>query len=259
MTTTEAEPLHLVTVVHERDEAGEVVASTLTFQCLGTVDSDCHLYPDDEVESFSEVPREQWTKHGDCWLKQWFDLGPDGCPYIDEDGVIEDLDSVPAGSGPIDYDWDGCVSWHWVDGPASDTEAPSVTAGEASGLKILVVPWEALPEWLDAHPGALVEVCALHGGRPRAQAAVLQLLDSRQTACAAGELGRSGSSWVQWPNGAQVQAAPLGRYQTHPGWILDALVIVDGTIDDLSDVDWQALVPAFLTSAIAQAEGTARG
>lgn len=146
-----------------------------------------------------------------------------------------------------------------VYGPASDTDAPSAPAGEVSGPKILVVPLEALPEWLDAHPGALVEVCALHGGYRRAGGAVVQLLNARQTAHIEGELGRSGSSWVRWPNGAEVRAASLGRYQTHRGWILDALVIVDGTIDDLSDADWQALVPAFLTSAIAQTEGTARG
>lgn len=125
MTTPQLEPLHFVTVVHERDAAGEVTSSELRFECRGTIDSECHLYADD-VANFGLVPREQWTRHEDCWLKDWFDVGTEVAPYLDPDGdgePISDLASIPEGFGPIEFEYDDAIFWSWVDGPNEMSEA----------------------------------------------------------------------------------------------------------------------------------------
>jgi hypothetical protein len=116
------EHVHFVTVTHERDEDGEITYSTLTFECRGTIDSPCHLYPDD-AENFGEVPREQWIRHEECWLKDWFDAGYDVTPYDPDDGLMYDLVNVPAGSGAIEYEYDECILWSWIDGPTAAPQA----------------------------------------------------------------------------------------------------------------------------------------
>ncbi|HUX70455.1 MAG TPA: hypothetical protein VMV41_08095 [Cellulomonadaceae bacterium] len=127
------EDLHFVTVTHERDEDGDVIDSTLTFECRGTIDSPCHLYPDD-VESFSEVERDRWTKHENCWLKEWFEVGEDATPYTPGDGLGYDLRNIPDGSGAIDYKYDECILWSWIDGPtdAPQAETLNLTADAVS-------------------------------------------------------------------------------------------------------------------------------
>ena len=112
------EHLHFVTVTHQRDEDGGVTDSTLTFECRGTIDSPCHLYPDN-VESFSELPRDQWTKHDDCWLKEWFEVGFEATPYRSRGETEFYLRDVPEGSGPIEYEYDEGIFWSWTDGPTS--------------------------------------------------------------------------------------------------------------------------------------------
>lgn len=109
------EQLHFVSVRHEHtDFGGTIATSELIFECRGTIDSPCHLYPED-AESFEAVPREQWTKNEDCWLKTWFDLGYGATMYIDDGGeLVESLGLVPAGSGPIEYEYDDGLCWTWV-------------------------------------------------------------------------------------------------------------------------------------------------
>jgi hypothetical protein len=137
--STEPEPVHFVTVEHERDKYGDVVATTMRFECRGTIDSPCHLYPDD-VESFSEVPEEQWTKHQDCWIRDWFDTGDeDVTPYWPGDGLNYGLHNIPDGSGPIDYEYDECILWHWVDAPMSTPQVEQLDiAAEATSDRLAV-------------------------------------------------------------------------------------------------------------------------
>lgn len=104
--------LHFVTVTHQCDEDGDVTDSILAFECRGTIDSPCHLYPDN-VESFSELPRDQWTKHNDCWLKDWFEAGYEATPYHPGVEAECDLRNVPEGSGPIEFEYDEGIYWSW--------------------------------------------------------------------------------------------------------------------------------------------------
>ena len=128
-----AEHLHFVAVTHERDEDGDVSDSTLTFECRGTIDSPCHLYPDD-VESFSEVDVDQWTKHENCWLKEWFEAGYEATPYRPGDEMEYDLHNVPEGSGAIEYEYDEGIYWSWIDGPtAAPTAAPQIEQLDLTG------------------------------------------------------------------------------------------------------------------------------
>lgn len=122
--TTQPEPktpVHFVTVEHEHDDDGDVVSSTLTFECRADADAPCHIYPacyceqwDDEHDKVH--PRVQ---HDECWLKGWFDAGYDATPYSppDDDGegsYDSFLSSVPAGSGPIEHEYDEGIYWWWT-------------------------------------------------------------------------------------------------------------------------------------------------
>lgn len=112
-------PVHYVTVEHEHDDAGDVVSSTLTFECRADADAPCHVYPACDCEGWNDEhdrvhPRVQ---HDECWLKSWFDAGYEATPYSPpgaDDSYLDLLSSVPAGSGPIEHEYDEGIYWWWT-------------------------------------------------------------------------------------------------------------------------------------------------
>lgn len=125
--------VHYVTVEHELDSEGDVISSTLTFECRGTPAAPCHHYPACDCEYWSTECEQQHARvqQDECWLKSWFDVGVDVTPYEPAAGISAyDLSDVPAGSGPIDYDFEyDYVAWRWV-APASDPQQPGLFSAE---------------------------------------------------------------------------------------------------------------------------------
>ncbi|NTW41827.1 MAG: hypothetical protein HGA44_18430 [Cellulomonadaceae bacterium] len=128
---------HFVTVEHDVDDHGETRSSTLTFECKATQADPCRNYPacdcdywDDEHNKLHPaVPQPE------CWLKTWFDVGYDATPYdADPEGeYVDSLHDVPAGSGPITYDYDEGIYWHWVNGPDDPTAPPQTEQLDLDG------------------------------------------------------------------------------------------------------------------------------
>lgn len=110
--------LHYVTVKHERDEHGEVTASTLTFECRGDRTSACHNYPSCDCEIWRIDPDTGAHPHlsepqGECWMQSWFDAGYEVTPHRDDE-TADSLRCVPEGSGPIGWEYEDSVIWHWL-------------------------------------------------------------------------------------------------------------------------------------------------
>lgn len=126
--------LHFVTVTHERDEDGEITSSTIAFECRGDESSPCRNYPDCECDEWYIETEDGKHVHPDvpqpeCWIATWFDgnFGQeiDSTPYTGDGSRDAEtfLWCVPEHSGPIDYEYEQGIYWHWpdLDGPEAWT------------------------------------------------------------------------------------------------------------------------------------------
>ena len=118
MTNDDRPALHHVTVKHTRDADGEVASTQVTFECRGDRTSPCHQYPDCDCESWDAEHEKEHPKvsHEECVMKGWFDGGGCGenCYLLDDDFCLNPAD-IPERSGPVEIEWDECVSWSFAD------------------------------------------------------------------------------------------------------------------------------------------------
>lgn len=109
--------LHHVTVKHEYDVDGDITSTRITFECRGDRTSPCHQYPDCDCDGWSDEHDKEHppVTHDECWLASWFDAGYEAAPYDLGDGTNYLESDVPAGSGPISFEYDEGILWRWAD------------------------------------------------------------------------------------------------------------------------------------------------
>lgn len=95
-----------------RDEA------TVSFECRGNRDSECHQYPDCDCEYRDDTHEHPRVPHDECWMQGWFDSDA-GHVYDGPDGDDRDDTNVPRDMGQEGYivtafDIDGFVEWSWA-------------------------------------------------------------------------------------------------------------------------------------------------
>lgn len=83
---------------------------------------ECHVYPKCDCESWSDDHPEthgeghEIVYHKDCWLQGWFDA--DGASYDGADGNDMTDNGMPremTRSGYIEYEFDECPLWHFIE------------------------------------------------------------------------------------------------------------------------------------------------
>ena len=119
MTKTDETNLHSVTVTVVDGEA------KVAFTCAGTRTSACHVYPD--TEEWSKDDGQERVEHDDCWLQDWFDVGPDVAIYAGEDAILVrggEQHPMVARTGTISTEFDfDYITWEFDDIDAATAAA----------------------------------------------------------------------------------------------------------------------------------------
>ena len=109
---------HMATVVASTDPDDPYSPPTvddITLKCSAPPDAECRTYPDCPCEQFAECdgkgdkeghaecPPSPHDRFGhafesgrDCWIKQWFDVGPEAHCYVGDDATDGECPHVPA-------------------------------------------------------------------------------------------------------------------------------------------------------------------
>lgn len=111
-------PEHHVYVTSETPES----KPQIRFECRGSRNSNCHIYPDCECETWFDGHEKEhhYTQHASCWMTDWFEN--DGAWYVGDDCDDAADGGLPLGiirRGEIDWDYDEGIQWSFTDESAA--------------------------------------------------------------------------------------------------------------------------------------------
>ncbi|MET3349623.1 UNVERIFIED_ORG: hypothetical protein ABID57_001295 [Arthrobacter sp. UYEF1] len=107
-------PRHTVAVTSESPDS----ESKARFECQGSRNSGCHIYPDCECEQWSEGHEKEhpYTQHASCWMADWFE---NSNAWYNGDDNNDSVDGgLPHGMirrGEIDWEFEDGLMWSFAE------------------------------------------------------------------------------------------------------------------------------------------------